>query len=62
MDPDMKENMVLEENMELEHINGMMDLNTQGTGWKTRFLVLEYTRGLMEGSMKESGKIITWKV
>ena len=41
---------------------GMMALGTMEIGRRTRLRALEPIPGLMAGSMKESGSIITWMV
>jgi len=40
---------------------GMMGLGTLGNGKKTRYQGSEYTSGWMGGSLRESGRIITWR-
>ncbi len=57
----MKATMLLAASTELEATSGTMDLCTQVTGGKTRFLASESTRGSMEDATKENGSTITWK-
>jgi hypothetical protein len=61
MDQDTTETMLLEGNMESVHTSGMMGLSTREIGKKTKLVGWESIRGSMEGSTKESGKIITWR-
>ncbi len=54
-----KDRITKEQNMELDSTNGLMGLNTTGTGITTLSKASESTHGLMEGSTEANGKIPT---
>lgn len=62
MDPIMRGSIKEERNRDGVFTSGMMGAGMMANGRRTKLKEWELTHGLMVGSTKESGWIITWKV
>lgn len=61
MAPNMMVIMHLGVSMESDLISGMMALNTQEIGMKIKLVVLVFILGWMVETMRENGRITTWR-